>query len=298
MIYVTFAIKHFFPISLVHFGSRINIINVDIIVLHIRTYRHIHAFVPFSTIQFQMNYTSIVYCLLCVTLLQHHIHYFDFNGWVFRCVMCVCAYSFYLLLKTISISTRTSVWPMVKRSENLKFITNHLFVMCCIAFSLFVIRMRFKSNQINIFVRWTLYACAAASILYWIVQWRFDRWAIIRYPGLFANDHHFSMCIFVEFVWFSQINIISNFIKIDAIFFTTFVQNTLNENTNSQHAFIRLHILWGRKFPIKNLFQILKKKINLMKHLTFKHAWRSLTMVISPIRFDFYNEIFGCPYFW
>lgn len=70
-------------------------------------------------------------------------------GGCFDVCVCVCAYSFCLLLKTISISTRTSVWPMVKRSENLKFITNHLFVMCCVVSYSLSFSFVYGSNQIK-----------------------------------------------------------------------------------------------------------------------------------------------------
>lgn len=90
---------------------------------------------PFGPFNFKWI-TLALCCTVCCVLHCYSItHYFNFNGWVFRCVCDVRVFhSFYFLLfKTISISTRTSVWPMVKRSENLKFITNHLFVcVCCV----------------------------------------------------------------------------------------------------------------------------------------------------------------------
>lgn len=131
MIYVIFAIKHFlFPFHSFSLQFKNKHYNVDIV------------FSLFA-IQFQMNYTSIVlYCLLSYSIT--HYFNFNFNGWVFQCVCaCVCVHSLLFVMNHFDFDTHFG-WPMVKRSENLKFITNHLFVICCIL--LFRI-IRFKSNQ-------------------------------------------------------------------------------------------------------------------------------------------------------
>lgn len=69
---------------------------------------------------------TVYFVLHCYSIAHTHIS----SHWMGGCFGVWCACIHCLLLKTISISTRTSVWPMVKRSENLKFITNHLFVLC------------------------------------------------------------------------------------------------------------------------------------------------------------------------
>lgn len=116
---------------------------------------HLYMFVPFQPFNFEWITLALyrLYCLLCYSIAHTHISSISMGG----CFDVWCACIHCLLLKTISISTRTSVWPMVKRSENLKFITNHLFVLCVALYRPLHLSFVYGSNQINI---WMWYACA------------------------------------------------------------------------------------------------------------------------------------------
>lgn len=131
MIYVIFAIKHFLsPFHSFSLQFKNKHYNVDIV------------FSLFA-IQFRMNYTSIVlYCLLSYNIT--HYFNFNFNGWVFQCVYaCVCVHSLLFVMNHFDFDTHFG-WPMVKRSENLKFITNHLLL-----YVIFFSFASYGSNQIN-----------------------------------------------------------------------------------------------------------------------------------------------------
>lgn len=123
-------------------------------------------------------------------------------------------------------------------------------VMCC-AVSSMHLSFVYGSNQIN---KWMWYACATYKT-HSTDEPLFDTpvclLMIIIFPC--AHSTHLSSSLFVRL---SQINIILNFIKVDAIFFTTFAQNTLNKTPTADVLFV----LWGRKFPIKNPSQILQRE--------------------------------------
>lgn len=175
--------------------TKINTITVDI-VLHIRTYRQAHLCVcSLFAIQFQMNYTSIVLFALCYTVTASHTHthshYFNFK-WVGVSVCDVRAIHRLPFVKNhfdfdthFGLTDGQKVWK-------LKIYYQSFICVMCVACWYRRIHLSFvyglnqmKSIDMNVNVVRVRYN----------INTTFDRWTITRYPCLFANDHHFSMCV-------------------------------------------------------------------------------------------------------
>lgn len=110
-------------------------------------------------------------------------------------------------------------------------------------------------------IMYTLYACATASTLH-RTQTTFDRWAFFENAGLFANDHHFSMCVFIErysFDFHNKYNIEFHKNRIRFIYFMRYFSQFCAKHIKRTINTLYVYILWGRKFQIKNLSRILKK---------------------------------------